>query len=206
MVKDKGKDIAKPVIQWLKLYNLLLFTGWAAVLLLGLIHCFDIQKPTFYFMAALQIAAIFEVAHAALGWVRSPLMTTALQIASRIFIVILLFILPWDKLIGQGIFNGLSLILIAWPLTETIRYAWYFLNLSQIKAGFLEYLRYTLFIILYPIGVSGELLIIFSVIKWQGFGSLYGILLLLSVPAYIIFFPKLYAYMWKQRQKKLVHS
>lgn len=34
-----------------------------------------------------QSMAILEVAHAALGWVRSPIQTTAMQVASRLFLV-----------------------------------------------------------------------------------------------------------------------
>lgn len=37
--------------------------------------------------ALVQSCAALEVAHAALGWVRSPLQTTAMQVASRLFLV-----------------------------------------------------------------------------------------------------------------------
>ena len=48
--------------------------------------------------------------------------------------------------------------LFAWTLTEIIRYSYYTLNLMNTNVGIITWLRYTLFIVLYPIGVTGELL------------------------------------------------
>ena len=52
---------------------------------------------------------------------------------------------------------GLSFMLLAWSVTEIIRYSYYFFNLLGVNIGILTWLRYTLFIILYPLGVSGEM-------------------------------------------------
>jgi very-long-chain (3R)-3-hydroxyacyl-CoA dehydratase len=38
-------------------------------------------------VAIVQTCALLEVAHTLLGWVRSPLQTTAMQVASRLWIV-----------------------------------------------------------------------------------------------------------------------
>ena len=48
--------------------------------------------------------------------------------------------------------------LFAWTVTEMIRYLFYTLNLLEVNVALITWLRYTLFIGLYPIGVTGELL------------------------------------------------
>ena len=47
--------------------------------------------------------------------------------------------------------------LFAWCLTEIVRYPYYAFNLVNLNVGILTWLRYTLFIILYPIGASAEM-------------------------------------------------
>ncbi len=44
--------------------------------------------------------------------------------------------------------------LYAWSITEMIRYSFYAGGLLHMTPGVLTWLRYTLFIILYPIGVT----------------------------------------------------
>ena len=51
---------------------------------------------------------------------------------------------------------GLTLVLLAWCLVEIVRYSYYATNLINVNIGILTWLRYTLFIILYPMGVTGE--------------------------------------------------
>lgn len=52
--------------------------------------------------------------------------------------------------------------LLAWSLTEVIRYSYYFLSLLSIKLPFMDWLRYTTFYPLYPLGASSEAFIAFS--------------------------------------------
>ena len=79
------------------------------------------------------------------------------------------------------------------------------------------YLRYTLFIVLYPIGVTGELLSVIRALpivkqtelytlhmpnKWNMSIEYYYILWALF-PLYVMVFPQLYFHMFKQRSKAL---
>ena len=48
-------------------------------------------------------------------------------------------------------------LLLAWGVTEVIRYAFYATKELNCTPYFLTWLRYTTFIVLYPIGVSSEL-------------------------------------------------
>ena len=48
--------------------------------------------------------------------------------------------------------------LIPWALSDIIRYTYYSLNIFGMKSEFITWLRYTAFVILYPIGYGGEIL------------------------------------------------
>ena len=53
--------------------------------------------------------------------------------------------------------------ILAWSLTEVIRYAFYALSLARRAVpGALVYLRYTTFYLLYPLGASSEAFLILS--------------------------------------------
>jgi hypothetical protein len=54
----------------------------------------------------------------------------------------------------------------AWSLTETIRFATYATGQLGIKLGWLEYLRYTLFYVLYPLGAGSEALLMYAAIPY----------------------------------------
>uniref|UniRef100_A0A0A9ZC22 Very-long-chain (3R)-3-hydroxyacyl-CoA dehydratase n=1 Tax=Lygus hesperus TaxID=30085 RepID=A0A0A9ZC22_LYGHE len=99
--------------------------------------------------------ALMEIVHSILGIVPSPIMTTFVQVMSRI-LVLWLFTNP-------AAFAHWSLyqLVFAWSLAEIPRYAFYlwtviFPNTSH--PYFLFYLRYTLFLFLYPCGISAEII------------------------------------------------
>ena len=84
-----------------------------------------------------------------------------MQVASRILLV-------W------GIVNnfpflaksaGYSSMLIAWSVTEVIRYLYFVLNLSGFQPGFVTWLRYNTFYVLYPLGISSECWMIYKAIE-----------------------------------------
>lgn len=52
--------------------------------------------------------------------------------------------------------------LLAWSVTEVIRYPFYFLSLLNIDVYALNWLRYTLFLVLYPLGAGSEAFLSFS--------------------------------------------
>jgi very-long-chain (3R)-3-hydroxyacyl-CoA dehydratase len=72
-------------------------------------------------VAFVQSLAVLEVVHAALGWVRSPVPTTAIQVASRLFLV-------WAVTERYSAASGsawYASMLFAWSVTESIRYPFY---------------------------------------------------------------------------------
>lgn len=72
--------------------------------------------------------------------------------------------------------------LIAWSVTEVIRYSFFTMTISGFQPRPLTWLRYTTFYILYPIGISSECALIWKAIEPAGElntmypWALYGIL------------------------------
>lgn len=232
--ESKNKYTAK--VQYLIGYNLICFIGWSACMAItwkSFVHRTNTEKLYNDIIFALQITqtlAILEVVHAALGLVRSPVFTTAQQVASRIFIVWgILTAAPQAIQQGSitlarigGISFGLDLysLLFAWSITEVIRYSFYALKEVGSSPTLLTWLRYTTFIVLYPIGVSSELAMVWlalPVLRSTGLWSLsmpnqfnmvfdYSIFCSLMMLAYAPGFPPMYMYMFKQRKKVLSAS
>jgi very-long-chain (3R)-3-hydroxyacyl-CoA dehydratase len=59
-----------------------------------------------------------------------------------------------------------STMVFAWCIAEIVRYSTYVLALYNIKLYPLEWLRYTLFYVLYPLGAGSEAYLIYSSIPW----------------------------------------
>jgi len=204
---------------YLLLYNIVLAAGWSSIAWAAvreysqsgeLKHIYRVvEKSLFLF----QSAAIMEVLHCVLGLVRSSVIITLLQVTSRLFLV-------WGVLGPVPRTHnspGFILLLTAWSVTEILRYSYYAFNQLNMVPGILTYLRYTLFIVLYPIGVTGEIMCIIRALDWVKETGLYSLgmpnrwnislnyyyTLCLSLPVYVIAFPQLYSHMFRQRKKML---
>lgn len=138
-----------------------------------------------------------------------------MQVASRIWIV-------WCVLeLNPKTENSLTL-LFAWSWAEVIRYLHYIV-MDQGTVGkdsVLLYLRYSAFIVLYPLGVASELLCLrdawsaiekccpraFSLQMPNAWNFAFDYKWFISyaiLPAYVLFFPYLYKHMLNQRRNKL---
>jgi very-long-chain (3R)-3-hydroxyacyl-CoA dehydratase len=60
---------------------------------------------------------------------------------------------------------GYSTMLIAWSVTEVIRYSFFVVTLSGYSPGFISWLRYNTFFVLYPLGISSECYLIYKAIE-----------------------------------------
>lgn len=95
------------------------------------------------------------------GLVRAPVGTTAMQVASRLLLV-------WgivDTFPYLAKSAGYSSMLIAWSVTEVVRYSYFVFTLSGYSPGFISWLRYNLFYVLYPLGISSECWLIYKAIE-----------------------------------------
>ncbi len=189
---------------YLKAYNLLLGIGWLILLIYQIVNGFPQDRFSIVLLNICQLAALMEIVHAATGWVKSPVVTTAIQVASRVFVVILIdfFLLPHEYINWNGI-SGWHLVILAWCITEIVRYFYYFNNLIGKEIAPLQFMRYSTFLPLYPIGVAGEVLIVLSVMKKYGWLNWIALILGAILILYVVFFPRMYGHMLTQRKKKL---
>ncbi|KAH7970824.1 hypothetical protein HPB49_015822 [Dermacentor silvarum] len=144
---------------YLAAYNFFQCAGWSYILFCTLRHLMHKQTfkgvwpvvacPTEIF----QTLALLEVVHCLVGLVSSNAFLTLIQILSRLMVV-------WGILVPvpecQDQF-GILMLLVAWCLAEITRYAFYGTTLYNSCPYLLSWCRYSFFLVLYPTGVSGEI-------------------------------------------------
>lgn len=191
-------------MKYLKYYNALAGLCWLAYLLLWLGSGTAFSTPQLILLTIAQGMAVLEIVHAAVGWVRSPVLLTAAQVASRMLVLVmihLLFAYPPLSAVSRW---GLALISVTWSVTEIIRYGYYYFQLNQQEVKALSWLRYTLFIVFYPLGITGEwLLFTAPLLQPQPHIPFYSWFFAANALIYLLVFPRLYGYMWQQRKKKV---
>ncbi|KAF4953719.1 hypothetical protein FSARC_12325 [Fusarium sarcochroum] len=210
MANDAAVATKRPLKQasttnkaYLIFYNFISAVQWSVVLgrtvmLLGLYGPEYVYPGNGQYTKWTQTLAGLEVLHSLLGVVRAPLFTTLMQVASR-------FLLVWaivDVFPFLALSPFYSSMLIAWSVTEIIRYSFFALSLSGYQPKFLTWLRYNTFFLLYPIGILSECTLIWLATEPAGqinelfkYG-LYAILAVYVPGSYV-----LYTHMMRQRRK-----
>jgi len=160
--------------------------------------------------ARVQTAAVLEILHVLLGFVRSPLPTTAVQVASRLFSV-------WciaARFPSAQRSPFYASMVLSWALTEVIRYTFYAAALVGWEPALLVWARYSTFFVLYPTGAGSEALVNFATLplaiasggswisalplaQWDPYALLRGVLFIAWWPG---LYP-MYTHMIKQRRK-----
>ncbi len=201
---------------YLFLYNFIQLCGWSFFFFRGVLNLInfnslqEMYSNTHIILECCQYGAFLEIIHAITGIVKTSILSTSIQILGRISIVLLLQFVPVE------VSYGYLIIFFAWSSIEIVRYSYYILNL--IKKNYsnfnipylLIWCRYTFFIVLYPIGSFGEMLIIYNaqkyfnkIILWKN--NVFNIYVgNLFYPIYILFLPSLifmYRYLFKQKKK-----
>uniref|UniRef100_H2M1B1 Very-long-chain (3R)-3-hydroxyacyl-CoA dehydratase n=2 Tax=Oryzias latipes TaxID=8090 RepID=H2M1B1_ORYLA len=185
---------------YLVIYNVVMTAGWL-VIAVGLVRAYvargsyhglyySIEKPLKFF----QTGALLEV-------------------LSRVF-------LTWavtHSVREVQSEDSVLLFVTAWTVTEIIRYSFYTFSLLNHLPYLIKWARYTFFILLYPMGVTGELLTIYAALPYVQKTGLYSVtlpnkynfsfdyytFLILIMISYIPLFPQLYFHMLRQRKKVL---
>ncbi|XP_076603452.1 very-long-chain (3R)-3-hydroxyacyl-CoA dehydratase 2 [Chaetodon auriga] len=206
---------------YLVIYNVVMTAGWL-VIAVGLVRAYlargsyhglyySIEKPLKFF----QTGAILEILHCAVGIVPSSVVLTGFQVMSRVF-------LTWavtHSVREVQSEDSVLLFVTAWTVTEIIRYSFYTFSLLNHLPYLIKWARYTFFIVLYPMGVTGELLTIYAALPYVQKTGLYSVtlpnkynfsfdyysFLILIMISYIPLFPQLYFHMIRQRKKVLGH-
>lgn len=126
-------------------------------------------------------------------------MTTIMQVSSR-FLLVWLIVYPFPHLAVLSPFY--SSMLIAWSVTEVIRYSFFALSLSGLTPSFLTWLRYNTFFVLYPLGISSECALVYLATEPAGkLGDVYTYALYAVLAIYVPGAYTLYTYMMAQRRK-----
>lgn len=192
---------------WLIGFNLITLVAWVVFFGYALSNGLQVTKESLYLLAFAQGLAVFEIMNAMLGIAGANWLLTTMQVFSRFLIAALLLIIPFETILEIDAtlpITGFFLISIAWSITEIVRALFYLTDLTNTPVYAVTFSRYTFFIFLYPMGVSGEFLVMYDFWKWRDFQfDFFNIALAGIALSYFVFFPKLYGHMWKQRKKKL---
>lgn len=210
--------------RYLLAYNGLCLVLWGVVTLqaLTLLPVLASHKKVYGLYHALfpllkwtQTIAVLEILHSAVGIVRAGLFTTTIQVASRIMVVWGVMELLPDIIVTKNIWGrdtagasgtpyAFAGCVLAWGITEIIRYGFFVWKegISNLIPGWLTWLRYNTFFVLYPIGISSECWLMYKAIEpakeqYEGLDLLLKAVLLIYVPGSYI----LYTHMMKQRRK-----
>ncbi|KAL4741604.1 tyrosine phosphatase-like protein [Aspergillus similis] len=194
---------------YLLLYNSINALLWLRILITVLRTYFQdlnaVSLPTFYTAVEpqarwTQTLAVAEILHAATGLTRSPVFTTFTQIFARSVQV-------WAVNYGFPFVTASSraytAMLFAWSVADAVRYSYFVVLLAGLHVpSVLRWLRYSLFIILYPIGITAEWWLMYraaGVTSSSLVTRIFYFCLGLYAPGSIM----MYSYMLKQRQKTL---
>ncbi|KAK9248983.1 tyrosine phosphatase-like protein [Lipomyces tetrasporus] len=185
-------------------YNVISAFFWGAVLLrviliLYLLGPENVAEGNADFTKWVQTGALLEVVHSVVGFVRSPVMTTVIQVASRILLVWgVVYLFPESS----ATTIAYSTMLLSWSVTEIIRYAFYAYNIQGNTPQWLTWLRYNTFFVLYPTGVASELLVIYASLGDAAeFNEYYALLLKVIMVVYVPGFYTMFSHMLKQRRR-----
>ncbi|KAG5191767.1 putative tyrosine phosphatase [Tribonema minus] len=147
---------------YLGAYNLACAGGWAFALVLFAKAQYEgaSWRETWNSMSttvmAVQTVAVMEILHSLVGLVPSPWMTTLLQVSSRL-------VVAWGFLYSCEASQdhyAMALTTVSWALVEVPRYLFYVFNIMGNVPYPLFWLRYSLFAVLYPSGITGEIMTI----------------------------------------------
>ncbi|KAG2412367.1 hypothetical protein HFD88_009924 [Aspergillus terreus] len=150
-----------------------------------------------------QTLAAAEILHAALGITRAPIFTTFTQVFARSVQV-------WAINYGFPGVTGSSpaypAMLFAWSVADVVRYSYFVVLLAGgSMPALLKWLRYSLFAVLYPIGIGSEWWLMYRAARVTESPVVAGVFyfcLALYAPGAVM----MYSYMIKQRRKTLSKS
>jgi very-long-chain (3R)-3-hydroxyacyl-CoA dehydratase len=200
--------------EYLFLYNIIQWGGWLLILwdllfsLTSTLH--PLSSEGYHLLYIFQLLAILEVIHSAVGLVRADPITNMIQVLGRLQVILVHFLI-----IEARDSAGNAFMISAWCLVEIVRYLYLALNTIGIKTFPLLWLRYSLFYVLYPIGVYGEIKVLYDALPgidqtelfswvlpndWNASFSFGLYIRLFIVFAYIPGFLNQYTYMIRQRR------
>jgi len=135
--------------------------------------------PTSRTINALQAFTFLESLHCYFGFTGGKVITNLVQSIGR---GLILFYLTHNDRAQNS--EAVFLLFLVWSFSDVIRYIYYLFTLLRKRMPRLEWIRYTAFIILYPLGCFGEMgvidatlkhmidpLITYNTFEWEGSGE-----------------------------------
>ncbi|XP_004505890.1 uncharacterized protein [Cicer arietinum] len=202
---------------YLLAYNSCQAVGWTVSLTVILYNLLSTASITGTYASVgtlitfLQCAAFLEAIHGAIGLVPSGALLPLLQWAGRAHFV--LIILRGIQEVQE--LPSVFITFLVWSMSEVIRYSHYTFSCLGNCPSWITYIRYTAFIVLYPVGVGpGEMWLMYQalpIIKKKNlfadsFSSLpfsYYDFLKVVLVVYPFLWLILYLHLFKQRRSKL---
>jgi len=109
-----------------------------------------------------QIVQFLEVLHPILGFTKTSIGMSLIQIAGR-GIILFGLIASEERIQDKPVVFFLFYI---WAIADIIRYPFYMLQISKISIYIVTWLRYSAWVILYPAGIACEAVVIFACIPY----------------------------------------
>ncbi len=156
---------------YLAIYNLVSAALWANIFVHAVAHLLHglqtgegglaglrASSATLYgrveLMYVAQSLAVMELLHSLTGLVRSAFITAFMQVMSRLLVLWgVVYTFPETRST-----LGFTLLTLSWSFVEIPRYLFYAVNTFSSSPYPLLWLRYSLFAVLYPTGITGEIL------------------------------------------------
>ncbi|XP_015282620.1 PREDICTED: very-long-chain (3R)-3-hydroxyacyl-CoA dehydratase 3 [Gekko japonicus] len=145
---------------YLFMYNLVQFLGFSWIFVNMTVRLFMLGKDSFFdtfhatsdMMYLCQTLAVMEIVNALIGLVRAPLVPILLQVFGRNFI---LFVVLGgvEEMQSKAV---VFFVFYIWSLVEIFRYPFYMLSCLDIEWKVLTWIRYSIWIPLYPLGILAE--------------------------------------------------
>uniref|UniRef100_A0A8D0E828 Very-long-chain (3R)-3-hydroxyacyl-CoA dehydratase n=1 Tax=Salvator merianae TaxID=96440 RepID=A0A8D0E828_SALMN len=155
------KDSLRPLKKgYLFMYNLVQFLGFSWIFVNMTVRLFMLGKDSFFdtfhntadMMYFCQMLAFTEIVNTLLGVVRAPLLPVILQVCGRNFILSVVFGSVEEMQSKAVVF----FVFYVWSMVELFRYPFYMLSCIDIEWKLLTWIRYSIWIPLYPLGVLAE--------------------------------------------------
>ncbi|XP_070618404.1 very-long-chain (3R)-3-hydroxyacyl-CoA dehydratase 3 [Erythrolamprus reginae] len=145
---------------YLFMYNLVQFLGFSWIFVNMTVRLFMLGKDSFSdtfhmsgdVMYFCQMFALMEIINSLIGLVKAPLAPVCIQIFGRNFILFVVLGSVEEMQSKAVVF----FIFYIWSMVEIIRYPYYLLSSIDIEWKILTWLRYSIWMPLYPLGMLAE--------------------------------------------------
>lgn len=203
----KKKRMSRQESNWLSsfktgfllIYNLVQFLGFSWIFVNMTVRVFKIGQDslydTFHSMADMmffcQILASVEVLNAAFGLVKTGVVPVVIQVIGRNFILFIIFG-SLEEMHNKPV---VFFVFLLWSAIEIFRYPFYMLACLNTEWKVLTWLRYTVWIPLYPLGVLAEAVAVIQSIPIFDETKLFSIPLPKAIGSSVSFSRFLYVYL-----------